>query len=165
MDLQVSLIFKKMLDPKFDWSELKNYDTLVGLAQEAVVLRDLPQRILGKIVVQVDTGKSGTLAQFAKDVGVSKNGLQIYSWVERRLDGLSIPDDIPWSAIRVIAGTDNPQEWMDKVISEGLSFAEVKRQIAIERGDPVKHPHKTIKCDSCGFKTEGVKCGGCGEVL
>ena len=162
---QNDLVFKQLLDPKFDWKNMEEYDTLVGLAQEATVLRDVPQRVLGKIVMHLGTEKHGMLAQFAKDVGVSMQSLRIYSWVERRLEGLEIPIDIPWSSLRRIASSDDPKKWVDRIVKEGLSYAEVKREIAIEKGEPLKHEHKTIKCEKCGFKTEGVRCGGCGEVL
>lgn len=162
---QTDFVFTKLLDPNFDWNELKEYDVLVGLAQEATTLRDVPQRVLGKIVLQLNTEKYGTLEKFSKEIGVSIHALRIYSWVERRLDKLNIPQDLPWSSLRVIAGTKDPKAWISKTLDEGLSFAEVKRLIAIERGDPVKHSHKTIKCADCGFKTEGMKCGGCGKVL
>ena len=162
---QNEFVFTQLLDPKFEWGGLKEYDTLVGLAQEATTLRDVPQRVLGKIVLQLNTEKYGVLEGFSKEIGVSIHALRIYSWVERRLEGLEIPSDLPWSSLRVIAGTKEPKEWVKKTVDEGLSFAEVKRLIAIERGDPVKHSHKVIKCEKCGFKTEGVKCGGCGEVL
>ena len=164
-DTQTISVFKKMLDPKFNWKGLEEYDLLVDLAVEATVLRDVPQRVLGKLVTHLETNKRGTLPQFAKDTGVSLHSLRIYSWVERRLEGLEVPSDIPWSSLRRIAGTDDPKKWVDRIVDEGLSFAEVKREIALERGDPIKHTHKVIKCEKCGFKSEGVKCQGCGEVL
>jgi hypothetical protein len=159
------MVFKKMMSPKFSWEGLREYELLVGLAQEAVTLRDVPQRVLGKIVLQLDTGKYGMLAKFSKEIGVSPYSLRIYSWVERRLDGLEIPPDLPWSSLRRIAGTKDPKAWIKRTVDEGLSFAEVKRQIAEERGDPVKHAHKTVKCEKCGFKTEGIRCGGCNSIL
>jgi hypothetical protein len=165
MDSQTQLIFKKMLDPKFNWAAVSDYEVLVSLAQEAVALKDLPQRIIGKIVLQIDTSEHGALAKFSKEIGVSTDSLQIYMWVERRLEGLIIPADIPWSALRVIAGSDDPAKWVKRIVDEGLSFAEVKRLVSIEKGIPEKHGHKVIKCTKCGFKTEGVKCGGCNTLL
>lgn|SRR3990167_2829916 len=165
METQTSLMFKQMIDPKFDWEGLKDYDVLVGLGQEAVFLKDLPQRILGKLVLQLKTEKHGTMKQFSKDIGVSINVLQIYAWVERQLEGLEIPEDIPWSALRIIAGADDPKKWVDKIIKEGLSFAEVKRLVYQEKGIKPKHAHQKIKCPNCNFVTEGVKCSACGTVI
>jgi len=162
---QNEFVFTQLLDPKFEWGGLKEYNTLVGLAQEATTLRDVPQRVLGKIVLQLNTEKYGVLEGFSKEIGVSIHALRIYSWVERRLEGLEIPADLTWSALRVIAGADNPKEWVKKTIDEGLSFAEVKRLIAEERGDPVIHPHKKLKCPKCNFVTEGVRCQGCNELI
>lgn len=158
--------FKQLLEPTFDWGGLKEYETLVSLGQEAVYLKEVPQRILGKLasVLAVSYGEE-TLNNYAKEVGVSNNSLSIYRWVESRLIGLDIPADLSWTVLRYIAGTDNPQDWIDKAIKEGLSAAEIRRLIKIEKGEPISHGHKIVKCGSCGFKTEGIKCGGCGEVL
>lgn len=157
--------FRQLIDPKFDWKGLQDYEILVSLAQDAVALKDLPQRIIGKIVLHLNTHEYGMLDQFAKDTGLSKHAMQIYSWVERRLDGLDIPEDIPWSSLRKIAGTADPQAWIDRVVKEGLSYAEVSRLIMIEKGEPTRHVHKKIKCPKCNFVTEGVKCEACGEVM
>jgi hypothetical protein len=165
MEDTTTQVFKQLLNPKFNWENLKEYDTLVSLAQDAVALKDLPQRIIGKIVLQINTHEYGMLDQFAKDTGLSTHSMQIYSWVERRLEGLEIPEDIPWSSLRKIAGTSDPQAWIDRVKKEGLSFAEVSRLIMIEKGEPTRHVHKKLKCPSCGYETEGIKCSGCGEVM
>jgi len=162
---QTQQTFKQLLNPKFDWGKIAEYDTLVSLAQDALALRDLPQRIIGKIVLQLNTHEYGMMEQFAKDTGLSIYSLQIYSWVERRLEGCDIPEDLPWSSLRKIAGTTDPQAWIDRVVKEGLSYAEVSRLIMIEKGEPTRHVHKKIKCPKCHFVTEGVKCEACGEVM
>ncbi len=160
-------IFKQLLDPKFDWKKVNSYETLVSLAQDAVALKDLPQRILGKIINQIDTSKYHARANFAKEVGASPHNLKIYGWVEKKLEGLDIPEDIPWSSLRTIAHTKDPKKWVDRIHDEGLSFADVKRLILKEKGiqPKEKHDHKKVTCPHCGFETEGIKCGGCGEVL
>ncbi|HEC64619.1 MAG TPA: hypothetical protein ENI23_04965 [bacterium] len=157
---------KEMMNPQFDWDKLDDYEILLGLAEEAVYLQEVPQRILGKIALTLTT-KYGdeTLTRFAKELGKSKSSLTTYRWVESRLKGLDIPIDLKWSSLRVIAGADNPAAWITKVQEEGLSTQEVKRLVKIEKGEPITHSHKKIKCPSCDFVTEGVKCGGCGEVL
>src|SRR4030042_557466 len=162
---QTTQTFKRLLDPKFNWEGLKDYEILVSLAQDAVALKDLPQRIIGKIVLHLNTHEYGMLDQFAKDTGLSKHAMQIYSWVERRLDGLDIPEDIPWSSLRKIAGTADPQAWIDRVVKEGLSYAEVSRLIMIEKGEQPRPVTKKIKCPHCKFVTDGVKCGACGEII
>jgi len=163
MDTEV--LFHQLIKPGFDWKGISEYNILVGLAQEAVALKDLPQRILGKIVLQLDTEIYGTLKVFAQEIGVSKHNLKIYAWVERKLDKLEIPPDIPWSSLRVIAGTNNPKKWVDRVVKEGLSFAEVKYLVYKEKGIEPKHAHQKIKCPKCSFITESVKCEGCGTVI
>ena len=157
---------KEMINPDFDWEPLEDYDLLLGLAEEAVYLKEVPQRILGKIALALTT-KYGeeTLTKFARELGISKSSLTTYRWVEKRLQGLEIPLDIKWSSLRVIAGADNSEAWVAKILEEGLSTNEVKRLVKIEKGEPVAHSHKKIKCPSCDFVTEGVRCGGCNEVL
>ena len=157
---------KELMNPKFDWDKLNEYEILLGIAEEAVYLKEVPQRVLGKIALALTT-KYGdeTLIRFAKDLGMSKSSLTTYRWVEKRLQGLDIPIDLKWSSLRVIAGADNPATWITKVQEEGLSTAEVKRLVKIEKGEPITHAHKKIKCPSCSFVTEGVRCGGCNIVL
>ena len=163
MDTEV--LFHQLIKPGFDWKGISEYNILVGLAQEAVALKDLPQRILGKIVLQLDTEIYGTLKVFAQEIGVSKHNLKIYAWVERKLDKLEIPPDIPWSSLRVIAGTNNPKKWVDKINDEGLSFAEVKRAVMEEKGIEPQHEHKKITCPKCKSITEDIKCQTCGELI
>ena len=163
MDTEV--LFHQLIKPGFDWKGISEYTTLVGLAQEAVALKDLPQRILGKIVLQLDTESYGTLKAFAQEIGVSGHVLKIYAWVERKLDKLEIPSDIPWSSLRVIAGTNNPKKWVDRINEEGLSFAEVKRLVMEEKGIEPQEKHKIHKCGNCGFEAEGLKCPACQNLI
>lgn len=163
--METQHVFHKLLDPKFNWKELADWETLVGLAQEAVSIKDVPQRILGKIVNQLDTERYGVRKRFASEIGVSPNNLKIYAWVERKLEGLDIPLDIPYSSLRVIASTDDPKKWVDRINKEGLSFAEVKREVMLEKGIEPSHGHKKIKCPKCKSVTEDIKCQTCGEMM
>ncbi len=38
-------VFRSMLDPDFNWEGINDFDTLTGLASEALSMRDIPQRI------------------------------------------------------------------------------------------------------------------------
>ena len=159
-------IFRSMLKPDFVWEGFDDFETLSGLASEALSMRDIPQRIIGKIVLALNTDDPGTLEKFSKEIGVSIHTLRIYSWVEKRLEGIDFPEDLPWSALRLVAGTDDPKSWIDKLTEQGWSVAELRRKIMLASGKPERHhKHKTLKCSSCGFITDGVKCEGCGEVL
>ena len=129
MDTQSLTVYREILKPDFDWDNFQDRSTLVELAQEAQFLKEIPQRILGKIALHVDINTLEKRQAFSKEIGVSYNSLKIYAWVEKRLKGLDVPETIPWTSLRDIAGTKNPQIWINKVTQEKLSVKEVRKQI------------------------------------
>ena len=73
---------------------------------------------------------------------ISWRTLHNYSWVEDRLADFELPEDIPYRLRQIIAGTDNPKLWVDKVNS-GITTKEVIEAI---RG---KRPRPLIECPMC----------------
>ena len=160
-------VFRELIKPDFDWSKFTKQQ-LLDLAAEAVFIRDIPQRVLGKIVNALGTEEHGAIDAISKEIGVSRNTLRIYAYVERKLEGIEVPEDINWWSLRAIAATDDPKAWAQRVIDEGLSAAEVKRLIKIDRGEevPVKHKIKLVTCPSCSFSQEQhLTCENCHKEI
>jgi hypothetical protein len=164
-DLSIT-VFRELLKPAFDWSKFTKQQ-LLDLAAEAVFIRDIPQRVLGKIVNALGTETAGAIDAISKEIGVSRNTLRIYAYVERKLEGIEVPEDINWWTLRAISTTEDPAAWAKRVIDEGLSAAEVKRLIKIDRGDepkPVKH--RLVVCPSCNFEQEKhMRCENCEKEI
>lgn len=165
-DLTIT-VFRELLTPGFDWSKFTKQQ-LFDLAAEAVFIRDMPQRVLGKIVNALGTEEHGAIDAISKEIGVSRNTLRTYAYVERKLEGIEVPEDINWWSLRVIASTNDPVAWAKRVIDEGLSAAEVKRLIKIDRGEDIAKPvkHRLVTCPSCQFEQEQhLTCENCHKEI
>lgn len=139
-------VFKKMLDPKFSFENF-DMETLAELGREANEITAIRQRILGRLAMMIPT-KYGdnALKEFAKEVGLSYPTIQNYRWVESRTAGLAIPDDFTFTARQTLAGTEKPQEWLQKALDEGWSSRQLISKINLEKGTG----RKVRQCPNCG---------------
>lgn len=121
-----------------------------------ITSREHYQRMLGQIALEYRQTHGGTiecLKELASEVkerhglSISWNTLHNYSWVEDRLKDLEIPEDISFRIRQVIAGTDNPSEWVKK-INEGATTRE------IYEGIKGKQPRPLVECPKCHFAFE-----------
>lgn len=126
-------IFKRLIKPDFNWKLIEDEDELIEIAHEILFLKEIHQRILGKIALAVDTSKTGKLEELAEKIGVSSNSLRTYQWVEKRLGNLDVPIDIAWSSLRTVSNTDDPVKWVKRIIREKLNLIEVERLMKIEK--------------------------------
>jgi hypothetical protein len=158
MDTSVTRdMFKKLLDPQFDMTEF-NTETYVGLAAEIVEDKELSQKVLGKMAYNLDQkyGKSA-LPDLAKGIEdatglkMSLSSLRAYKWVYGKLSQVmdKIPPEFPYTAWRDLAGTEDPVGYLGRALAEGMSGAQLSRQIRLER-QPAKPP-RTVQCPKCGF--------------
>lgn len=131
-----------LLKPEFDWKALE-FESLVGIGQEAVSSRKILQRLLGRLAIALEDHHVEQ-KEFAKEIGVSANTLRSYKKVEKTFDGLDIPADINYGALWVIAQQENPREIMQHVLEDGLSSAEIIK--AYKQKIPKK---KEIVCPHC----------------
>ena len=102
---------------------------------------------LGKIaLIQERLPKHSSLREFAKEIGKGEKTMSSYKSVEKRLVGLEIPDDISYTARRLIAQQENPKDILDHVNKEGLSSAEIIKMF----GEGKKE--KVVNCPRCNYE-------------
>ena len=143
-------LFEALLDPKFDWKKIDDYEILTGLGESASSVKKNSNRILGKLAIILEkSDKSRMLKDFAKDIGVAPNSLRVYKSVEKAFDGVEIPADLSWTVLLVLSGQEDPQKELQHILDEGLSNPEAIRLYS-----------KTRKA-----KGEEQKCPKCGNVL
>jgi hypothetical protein len=68
--------------------------------------------------------------------------LRNYRWCYDRTHKLNLPDDISYRVRQLIAASDNPLAWAERIIEEGLSSLQVARLFAVAK------PKKL--CPHCG---------------
>lgn len=134
-----------------------DYDTCVGLASEAVESRELYQKVLGKMTHTL-TLKHGekAVSNFAQGIEnatgykVKPSSLRVYRWVYQKLEPMldKIPADFSYLCWRDLAGTDDPEGWLGRAISEGMSGSQLGREIRIARGS--QREAKIVVCEKCG---------------
>lgn len=151
---------QQLLDPKFDASTLE-WDTLVSTVATCVESREFYQKILGKVASSVGS-KYGEkrIFQLSSSIEemtgrkISPDTLRNYRWVWEKVGHLSIPDDVPYTAYKTLASTDHPEEWLQKMLDNGWSAAQLLREIKIAKGESPKKPHV---CPNCGFNLDESK--------
>lgn len=127
------------------------------IEQVAILLtnREKYQRSLGQLSLEYrkQNGTAESLKGLAEEIkerhglAISWKTLHNYAWIEERLSGFEIPEDVPFRIRQAIAGTDNPKEWIDRLVA-GANSKEIYEGI---RG---KRPPILIECPKCHFAFE-----------
>lgn len=143
--------FKKFLDKDYD---IKNFDwnTLVEFGTYVIESKELHQKVLGRMCAEMNQSQIEDMAKAITDgtgYKVTPSSLRQYRWVWSKIGKLDMPADLPWTAWRELAGTDNPEYWIERVVKDGLNASELKREIRITRGQPLIN---LTECPNCGFK-------------
>ena len=160
-------IYQQIFDPAFDMDAL-DWNTKVGLASDLIENHELYQKVLGRLAASLPEDKS--IKDFAHDLEnmtgrrVAPESLRVYRRVYEKLKSVieRIPLDWSYRAWRALATMENPGEWIDRGVVEGLSSAQVVREIRQERGldDGPK------VCKRCGSQQpDPHNCLRCGEPL
>lgn len=125
-------------------------EMLIGVGQDIVRYSKKASILLGELAIAQENLKSHShLKEFAKEIGVSYKSLSSYKSIEKRLDGLDVPEDINYSARRLIAEAENPKETIEHIVKEGLSSAEI---IFLYGNKETKH--KEVECPKCHEKIQ-----------
>ncbi len=142
-----SQMFEKLLNPKFNWKEIDDYNILTGLGESASSVKKNSNRILGKLAIILEkSDKSRLLKDFAKDINVSPNSLRVYKSVEKAFTGMQIPADISWTVLLVMLNQEDPQKSLQEAIDHGLSNPEIIRSYGKSRN---LNKEKMV-CPKCG---------------
>ena len=124
-------------------------DDYVKIASELVEKREKYQRVLGEVATLVTKNfGSNALKTLSEEVEnttgrrISVSTLRNYRWVYERTSILNLPDDLSYHTLQLIASTDSPEEWAQKIANEGLSSPQVARLL-------MKKREKTVTCPMC----------------
>lgn len=130
---------------------MQGLDEYIETIASAITNRETYQRMLGQIALEVNqTFGIKALETLASEIkerhgkSISPTTLRNYMWVEQKTGHLEIPDDISYRTRQAIAGSVNPEEWIEK-IKQGYSSGEIFNMIM--------------------GKTDKEKCPTCGRLL
>ena len=158
-ELLVEVADEKMED--WDW------ETFVGMGMEARSLKDISQWVLGKLALGISK-KYGQdkLGEYAKEIGVDKKSLSIYRWVVRKFGYKSFltVNFLPFQAFKVAAGTENPEQWIDRAQEENWSASRLTLEIIKDKGIVIEEKPTMSRCPYCDkFKLIGKNICQCGS--
>lgn len=148
-------VFEQLIRPDFDASVFK-WDDCVELAGEVIANRELSNKVIGKLAAHLDVKRGNNVLQrFAADIENSTgvkvsyrhvaNCRGIYKRLQPFMD--KIPADWTWHAWALIAYTENPGEWIDRGVREGLTSPMLIREVQIAKG--IKRTDQKV-CPKCG---------------
>lgn len=131
---------------------MEDKDAIIEKIAALVSNRETYQLQIGKMAYDYRKmfGGVNSLKELAEDLKerhglvISYKTLHNYAWVEEKLGGLEIPEDVPYRVRQMIAGTDNPKFWVDKIMA-GATTKEIVFNI---RGNL---PPVLIECPKCHF--------------
>ena len=151
--LPVALVydFKKQVvaridSPDWTWEEAME----MGLA--ARNMRDISNWIIGMVAHGIERrwGKD-RVGDFANTLGFKKKTIEQYRWVVERFGVNYEPGEgYPWSYYRLAAGTENPEETINKIIDEDLSYNDAEKFV---KGLPImrdcQHDFEVLRFKRC----------------
>ena len=156
-------VYKQILQKDYPLKDFKS-DDFVELGAEITEQREVWQRVLGKMALEINR-RGESVDEFAQKLedysgrSIPRMSIRVAMWVEKKIEGLDIPEDIQYYALKTIAGTAKPKTWLDKVNKQGLSSAQVVREI--QGGG--QRPKGKI-CKNCGTK-QPATCIACNKPL
>src|SRR3990167_9367486 len=119
-------------------------EMLIGIGQTIVKYSDKASILLGELAIQQQGLKVHShLKDFSKEIGKGYKTISSYMSIEKRLEGLDLPEDINYSARRTIAQTADPKDTLKHVLDDGLSSAMI---ITLFGNKEPKEPNKCPKC-------------------
>ena len=159
---------EKMMEIEFDANAL-SWEDKVTVASYAINSKEVYQKLLGKLAASLPQDKS--IKDFAHDLEnmtgrrVAAESLRVYRRVYEKLKLVieRIPQDWSYRAWRALATMENPGEWIDRGVVEGLSSAQVVREIRLERGLDDKGPKICPRCQK--IQPDPKICLSCGQPL
>jgi hypothetical protein len=140
---------EKIMDIHTDWSGFDE-ESLITIGAEIVQHKKKAHRVLGRLaVIHEKLKKHSTLRHFSQEIGIGENTLKVYKSVEKRLDGLEVPEDLSWGALLRISYSDDPKKVLAHIVDEGLTSAMVIRLLSDKQ-----ETHKIIECPNCHKEIE-----------
>ena len=135
-------------------------EAVVRVGEEVSIKHETERRtyqVIGEIALDIiNSYGHKALKEFADEVketygtGYSHHTYKNYATIVHKLKGINIPEDFSSRALITIASTDNPQEWINKAVEEGLSGNQIINLIRESKGLTKKD--RLCKCPECGYE-------------
>lgn len=132
-----------------------SFEELIVQASQIIGDFESVQRTLGRISAEVmDTYGWNALKDFSKSIedngGIrrSPSTLRNYAWTYKKILEFDLPDDLPFALCQNIAGLENPEPFV-KMVKEGQSPTEIRKQILELKKKQNPKKFKTIVCPHC----------------
>lgn len=107
-----------------------DFEEICEMGREAMDMRKISNIVIGQLAVEVE-GRYGedAIGSFSKEIGLNKQTVTQYRWVAKAFPGLTAYNGLSYTHYRLAAGTDKPQEWIDKAIENNWNGAQLKAKI------------------------------------
>jgi len=131
------------------------WDESLQEAHKLIESEETNKRELWRLAYEVkrNAGSKG-LREFSSELrdtfGRTKSyhTLRQYAYIYEVTQLYELPEDLPYTIIRAIASSDDPQALTDKINKEGLNSHEIMEIILAEKPKKIK----LIKCPHCGHE-------------
>ena len=117
------------------------------------------QKTLGQISnAIVEAYGSNSLQGFADEIAenygmrISPKTLANYGWVWKNTKDLDLPEDIGFQVYQLLAGVEDKEKYVKRIINEGMSTPQAAKMI--KEGKGVKPKTRKFICSSCGAPNE-----------
>lgn len=150
--IQVDLIHK-YLDQKIDQLD---YDEICEVGREARNLRDFSNIVIGRLALNLERRYGeATISSFAKEIQMDPNTVSQYRWVASKFPQIQSYNGLSYSYFRIAAGTQEPQEWVQKAIDNGWNVTQFQKKVKGEKlANECSHTKTTtvqiVRCEECG---------------
>jgi len=136
-----------------------DWEQFVSMGQQCRSVRDMSQWALGKLSLGIERKwGEGSLKTYAKDIGVKPSTLNVYRWVTKQFDKWDQPaNHLPYYAFQLAAGTEEPEEWIQKAADNDWSTEKLQMEIRLHKDPSFKLPEKDkkqVRCPACGHHFE-----------
>lgn len=138
---------------------MTEWEGYIQQVADLIESREGYQRRLGEIASDIQaTQGSAALLGFAEDVKentgrtISHKTLRNYAWVWNQTSQLELPLDITYRAQQALSGTPEPGKWLNRMLENGWSSAELIFHIRKAKG--LKTDKSPVLCENCGKETK-----------
>ena len=154
--VQVDMI-SNFLDERI---EFMDEEEIFEIGREARNLRDFSNIVIGRLALALQTRYGeDSIRTFAEQIGLKAGTVAQYRWVAKAFPLLKSYDGLSFSYYRIAAGTNSPQEWIDKTVENNWNVTQLEKKIkgkklASECEHAVQKTVKITRCDDCGVITK-----------
>jgi hypothetical protein len=106
------------------------FEDICEMGREAMDMRKISNIIIGQLALEVDNRYGeDAIGAFAKEIALNKSTVEQYRWVAKAFPGLTAYNGLSYTHFRLAAGTQEPQEWIEKATENNWNSAQLKAKI------------------------------------